>query len=415
MLRVLTNITIEQKTQIKEAPLRNKVIKFDFVVEMSCSDSWRDFTNQAEITVPKNLYVRDKNNKLIPLSNSNIGGFQNVGAHQTFESSFMPLLMRGDKVTIDYAYRYFKKGKEVTEGTYDTKTNTHLFVGYISQVSSKKPINFKVEDNSWILKQLPCPIRTFKATDTLEDIMRFLFKPYNEGKPKDEQFTVNSLTKTTFGVFRVGNETVSEVLARLRKQYHFESYFKGNELRVGSMIYIESEAKTYNFTFQQNIISDDLEYKRKDDIVLSIVASNKIETETGETTKDGHKKTKCERLEVLVTLRNGSDEPTYFIKKKGEEYPPNTGGERMTMPYPFAKSIDELKSLALTELKKYYYTGFKGKFTTFGIPFVRMGDNVQLQDNILPERNGLYKVRSVNYKAGFSGIRQEVQLDFKLL
>jgi cellulose synthase/poly-beta-1,6-N-acetylglucosamine synthase-like glycosyltransferase len=245
--------------------------------------------------------------------------------------------------------------------------------------------------------------------------MRFLVKPYNDNPLNTEKITVNSLTKTTFGAFRVGNETVAEVLARIRKTYHFESYFKGSELRVGSVIYIESEAKKHNFTFQENIISDELDYRRKDDITLSIVASNKVERETGETTKDGHAKTKCERLEVLVTLRNGSDTPDYFIKKKGEDYPPNTGGERMTMPYPFAKSIEELKTLALAELRKYYYTGFKGKFTTFGFPFVRMGDNVQIYDNILPERNGLYKAKSVDYVAGFSGIRQTIQLDYKLL
>ncbi|HXS58987.1 MAG TPA: hypothetical protein VN726_22845 [Hanamia sp.] len=395
MYRVISNITIVQ--QPRSGMVRNKTLIFDFVHEFSCSDNWRDLTNKGKVTVPKNLYVRDANNQLVPLfgTNVNIGGF----------SSNPPLLMRGDQVTIDWGYKFFKNGKEIFQGT--KSNNGSLFQGWISEVTSKKPMEFLVEDNMWKLKQIQAPLHTFSATDTLENILSYLLK--------NTPYTVNALTSTTFGAFRVGNETVAEVLARLRKQFHFESYFRGNELRCGSTIYIESEANTSTFTFQQNIISDELEYRRKDDIVLSIVASNKIEEETGKLTKDGHNKTKCTRLEVLVTLQNGSDVPTTFVKTKGQDYPPNTGGERMTLPYPGATSIAQLVSLATAELKKFYYTGFKGKFTTFGLPYVRMGDNVQLMDNVLPERNGLYKVRGVEYTGGVNGLRQTIELDYLIL
>lgn len=407
MLRVKIAVTIEQKTQVDGMPARNKVLKFDFIHSMTCSDSWRDFTNQGTLVLPKNLYVRDANNKRVSLygTNINIGGF----------SSNAPLLMRGDRVYFDYGYRYFKGGKEIYEGTNDDKNGTHLFSGWVSQVTSKKPIEFKVEDNFWKLKQTACPTHTFKATDTLEDIVKFILAVYNTGKALADQFTFKPITVTTFGEFRVGNETVGEVLTRLRKTYHFESYFRGNELRSGITVYVEAEAKTFNFAFQRNIIQDELEYRRKDDMVLSILASNKIEQETGETTKEGLSKTKCVRLEVLCTLRNGSTEPVYFVKPKGGDYPPNTGGERMTLQYPGAKTLDELKSLATAELKKYYYTGFKGKFTTFGIPFVRLGDNVRISDPILPEKDGVYRVKSVEYSAGMDGIRQTIQLDYKIV
>lgn len=398
MFRVVTSVKIIQTTQIEGEQSRNKTLKFDFVNTLECTDSWRDFTNEGLVIVPKNVYIRNENNKLVPLSgtNMNIGGFSKT-----------PLLMRGDRVQIDWGYRYYKNGKEILEGTLNEANGQHLFDGWISEVTSKKPIQFKCEDNFWKLKQIPAPLKTYKKTDTLEDILKDLLKGTG--------FTVNALTKTTFGEFRVGNETVAEVLGRLRKTYHFESYFRGNELRSGSTIYIESEANTHNFKFQHNIVSDELQYKRKDDIVLSIVASNKIEEETGGLTKDGHKKTKMHRIECLVTLRNGSDEPVVFVKKKNEDYPPNTGGERMTLQYPGAKSIDDLKNLATAEIKKYYYTGFKGKFTTFGLPFVKMGDNVQLIDSKLPERNGKYKVKGVEYKGGVDGLRQIIQIDYRIL
>jgi len=405
MYRVVTQVTIVQ-IPTEDFPQRTKTISFDFVHEMECSDTWRDMTNDGKIIIPKNLYVRDAGNKLISLfgTNVNIGGFSNAN----------PLFLRGDSITLDWGYKFFDKGKEIFRGTFNQEKNSHLFQGFISKVTSKKPIELHFEDNTWKLKQIPAITRTFKATETLEDILKILLVDYNKANP-NYQFTVNSLTSTTLGEFRTGDETVAEVLARLRKHYHFESYFKGNELRCGAVIYIEGEANTHTFTFQQDIISDELEYQRKEDTVISIVASNKIEELTGKVTKDGHAKTKCNRLEVLVTLRGGSDKPTVFIKKKGEDYPPNTGGERMTLPYPFAKNITELISLATAEIKKFYYTGFKGKFVTFGLPFVRMGDNVNFIDPKLPERNGLYKVKGVEYSGGFDGLRQTIELDYKLV
>ncbi len=390
MYRVITKISIVQQPTA-DFPTRKLSLLFDFVTDYECNDSWRDLTNQGKVTIPKKIYVRDQNNKLQPLfgTNKNIGGF----------SSNVPILLRGDQVTIEAGYRYFKKGREIT------KTAVQ-FKGYISKVTSKQPIEFLIEDNMWKLKQIAVPVHTFSASDTLENILKYLLK----GTP----FTVNALTKTTFGAFRVGNETVAEVLARLRKDYHFESYFRGNELRSGAVVYIESEATTHTFTFQEDIISDELEYRRKDDIVLSAVVSNTITEDTGKVTKDGHAKTKKIRLEYLVTLRYGSDVPVVFTKEKGKDYPPNTGGERRTLFFPGAVTKEAMVSLATAELKKYYYTGFKGKFTTFGLPFVKMGDNIKLVNPILPEQNGVYKCKGVEYKGGTGGLRQTIELDYKL-
>jgi hypothetical protein len=77
-------------------------------------------------------------------------------------------------------------------------------------------------------------------------------------------------------------------------------------------------------------------------------------------------------------------------------------------------TVEELGALAFEQLKKYYYNGFKGTFTTFGIPFVKFGDNVKLIDRKLPERNGLYKVKSIKYSGGIGGIRQQIELDFRI-
>lgn len=394
-LRALTDITIKQIPS-DAYPTRKTILNFDFCNEFECEDSWQDLTNKGVITLPKNLYVRNERGKFVslgtefgkPVSNINIGGF----------STGIPLLLRGDEVTIAYGYKYFNAARQ------EVVDKSQIFSGFISNVTSKKPLVFEIEDNMWKLKQIQAPIKTFTSEDKLEDILRFLLK--------GTSFTVNALTQTTFGNFRTGNETVAECLARLRRLYNFESYFRGNELRSGAQVYIESEAKEYIFKFQENIITDELEYRRKDDVILSAVARNTIEQANG-TTKDGFTKTKKVRLEVLVTLQpDGS--VVQFAKTKNVDYPPNTGGERRTFIFPGAKSISDLVALAKQQLLKYYYTGFRGSFTTFGIPYIRQGDNVRLIDPVLPERNGLYKVKRVKYSGGVNGQRQIIYLDFKL-
>lgn len=399
MYVVITQITfVQQPTE--DFPTRKSTLTYNFCSGYECSDSWAELTNKAEITLPKSIYVRNEFGGLISLSgpNVNIGGF----------SSAAPLFLRGDHVSIISGYRYFN-----TSGNEVTKTG-QIFTGYISQVTSKKPIVLECEDNMYLLKQTIAPNKTYPATATLEDILKDLLK--------NTPFTVNALTKTTFGAFRTQNETVCEVLARLRKDYHFESYFRGNELRSGSVVYLESDAiasgkKVFKFQFAApgGIISDSLEYKRKDDVRLSAIAYSINQKELETTTKKGKKKTRCERLEVLVTQQNGSF--VGKVKPAGQraEFAPNTAGERRTLYFWDVQSADELIKLASDELKKYFYTGFKGKFVTFGIPYVRQGDNIDLLDDILPERNGRYKVKSVKYTGGFdAGARQEIELDYQI-
>lgn len=397
MYRVITNITIGQQPSATW-PNRKTTLLFDFCNEYECEDSWDDMTNKGRVVLPKNVYVRDQNNKLIslgtafggPASNVNIGGF----------STAAPLLLRGDKITINSGYKYFNNaGIEILD-THD------LFQGYISQVTSKKPLEFNCEDNMWKLKQIPAPLMTFPKGTSLESILTRLLQ--------GSGFTVNATTSTTFGEFSTGNETVAETLARLRKLFHFESYFRGTELRCGSIVYLPGEAVTNTFAFQQNIIEDELGYRRKDDITLSAVARNTIEEQSGGLTHDGQLKTKKIRLEVLVTFRPDGT-ITQFVKTKGQDYPPNTGGERRDLIFLGATTTAQLAQLAQDELQKYYYTGYRGKFTTFGIPYVKQGDNVIIQDPILPERNGTYRVKKVHYSGSpDNGLRQEITLDFKI-
>jgi len=388
-LRCINKVTITQQPS-QTWPARKRVINLDFLTSFEASDSWEDLTNKGRLTIPKNLYYRDQFNKLQPLfgTNVNVGGFGSE-----------PLFLRGDAVTIESGYIYKDAAKR------DVREMPTMFKGYISRVGSKIPIELDLEDNMWKLKQIPVDTHTFSKTDSLETIIKYLLK--------DTPFTFKALTTTTFGTFPIGNETVAQVLYRLRKEFGFESYFRGDELRCGALVYIPGEDITEKFYFQQNIISDELEYMRKDDVVLSAIAHNTITEKTG-TTKDGATKTKHKRIEVLVTIKNGERQPDKEIKR-GDTVPSNDEGERRTLFFPGAATVKELGDLAYAEMIKYYYTGLRGSFVTFGLPFVRQGDNAQIKDPKLPERDGIYKIKKVNYSGGVNiGLRQKITLDYKL-
>ena len=383
MVRCVTKITFKADP----ASHRDLQFTFDFVNQFEFTDSWVDLTNQAKITLPKNIYTIDKNgNKL------NLGGTE---PNKLIDNLFR----RGDSVTINYGYYTYENGNEVLD-----MPTTPIFEGFITAVGSKRPIVLECEDNMWKLKQIPCKPQVWPKTKSVEDLLKSLLK--------GTDFTVNGLTKTTVGDLIIQDETVAQLLARLQKDFHFEAYFKGNELRIGSQVYIESEAKTFTFEFQKNIISDELVFQRKDDVKLSAVCES-INTVDGGTNKKGQTKTKEERLTVLVYY-DANGVAQYKEKKKGEDLPENVEGERRKLFFPNVKTAKELFEKGKEELAKYYYTGFKGKFTTFAIPYVQMGDNVIIKDRLMPDRDGKYKVKSVNYTGGVNGHRQIIELHYKM-
>lgn len=420
MFRVLTKITFTQQPT-KDIPSRNRTIVYEFCHEFDVTTTWDSLTDDGSITLPKNVYVKDKDGKKYSLGGifENLGGFDNN----------KPIFLRGDKVKIEWGYAYYeKRGNEIAPFVI-------IYEGFISQVTSKKPFVLKIEDNMYVLKKVQASGGNngfFSGKKyTVEKMIAEMIKnaASNKNLPTSitdvlKTFSVNTTTSTSLGDFISKNETVAEVLARLRKQFHFESYFRKNELRVGAFKYLPADAlilpdgstrtKFATFKFQYNIISDNLEYKRKDDITLSAVATNTIEVETGQYTKFGVPKTKKKRLEVLVTFENGNENARTTIATRDQPLPPSDGGERRTLHFMGANTTDELIKLATAELRKYYYTGLRGKFVTFGMPFVEVGNYINIIDPILPERNGRYLVRSVKYTGGVQGLRQEIELDYLL-
>jgi hypothetical protein len=385
MMRCYTEITVTQRE--KNGDKRNNVLLFDFVTEFEAESQWTDLTAKGKVTLPKNVYYVDKTTgQPVPLGGTN--------------KLINTIFQRGDKVNIAYGYYTY-----TTDGVEQLTVND-VFEGYISKVGSKQPITLELEDNMWLLKQVPVPPQTIPANATLETVIANLIKPLG--------FTVNATTATNIASSIIVNgESVASLLSRFKREFYIESYFKGTELRMGFEVYLPSEASTeVVMQFQQNIISDELNYQRKDDIQLSAVAISKYYVTNG-TNKQGDEKTKEQTLKILLYPDIHGN--WQYVKQDGNKpLPENLEGERRTLNYFGVTDAKKLFDLALPKIQRYYYDGFKGKLTTFAIPLVQMGNQVKLVDNILPDRNGTYKIKKVKYSGGINGHRQEIELDYKL-
>lgn len=394
MLNVVTYITITQKSN-NTFPTRDKVLSFDFCSEYEIESTWKNLTDTCELVMPKDVYARDENGKVYSLAGTN----KNIGAGETLP----PLFLTGDEIAIDHGY-ILEDGTLLRTGADDIPS---LFRGFITEIKSQKPIVLACQDYMYALKQIPAPDNDWKNVNISD-----MFTEILSGTP----YTVSDKSSITInyslGSFITAGETAAQVLERLRKEYRFESYFRGAELRIGYPIYYTEEAVNKTFQFQENIIDSDLTYNRKDDVVLSAIASTKVIKDTGNTTKDGTKKTKTEALEILVELKNGAF--TYQSKPTGGSFPANVEGERRKLFFTNVTTEEGLFELAKPELEKYYYTGFKGSFKTFGMPFVRHGDNAVITNPLLPDQDGTYKIKKVVYTGGINGLRQNIYLDYKV-
>lgn len=399
----VTNITITQQPKTG-METRTRVIRLGFVNYYSWDSRWTNQTDNGKIVIPRNVVFKDENNTYGSFNGKNF----NVGG---FVDGVDPLIMRGDRVQLEAGYKYQQPSMLRTVD--DTAV---IMDGYISRVYSRTPIEFDVEDSMWILKQTPMSGRTFTRGDKLEDVLALIVSEANT--LHGTMLTHNTLTETEVGcTLIVGNETAAQLLDRLKRLYGFHAYFRGTELRCGVFNYIPSDATRHIFIMngeKGNVCaeSQQLEYQRKEDLSLSAIAHSTIVVDGEGQTKDGQQKTKRQRLEVLVEYRNGQVKSK--VIEPGTRAPEATEGERRTFFFPEATTTDQLIDLATKQLAKYYYSGLKGKFMTLGIPYVRHGDEVDLRNPMNREQDGIYKVRGVEYTGGMDGIRQIIELDYKI-
>ncbi len=263
-----------------------------------------------------------------------------------------PPVKRGDKITVKLGY--------------DDKLET-MFTGFIRSIDAKVPIVIKCEDGMFLLKQQPIKPKAYKNASLKEIITDLLAGTGIEFKLVDDNLKI--------GKYRITRKTVSEELQELKEKYMLMSYFRridDKEVLYVGLAYPLDKRKKLVFKHSKNIISEEFEYRVKEDIrvkveAISFDAKNKKHTiELGD--KDGD----------LIKIRIDGI------------------------------SDSELKKYAQQSLDRYKQSGFKGSFETFGVPEVSKCDMVDITSS--DENQGVYLVKKNEISFGQNGYRQKIEL-----
>lgn len=393
MLILNSKVTIKQNPT-DTYPSRDKTFIIDFVNDIEINSSWQNLTDTGKIIIPKKVYYINEFNKKVTFDGKNVISGDSLG---------VPLILRGDSIKIElgYTYEIFNRNNETGEYTKTLKTEiNNVFEGYISNVDNRMPIELHFEDKMWLLKQVQAPNKTY--TGTIEEMLTEMLELV-PNKP----FTMSNFTTTTVGEFTTKNETIAQVLDRLQKDFRFESFIRGNELRCSYIVYYPQDINERIFKFQYNIISDDLLYKRTDDVKIGIEAKS-VELTSKGSNKDGTTKYKTNKIHYFA----------YYDKKELkivpiDDKPTAFDGEIRTL-YSMKMPESQLKEYLQKEIKRITYDGWRGEFVTFGLPLVKHGDIAHIIDEVIPERTGKFMIKSVQTTFGMNGFRQKVALDLRV-
>jgi len=433
MLQSIINIQLIQVMPYTDAKgnsiARNEIFNISFCHSFEVYSTWKSLSDTATIEIPKNVYVKDANNNNILWGESTtpdkVNGYVSAGGFNNPQVSKAPLIMRGDEVYITAGYSYISKVNADGSLVYSSATNT-IFHGFVSSLEAKSTLKIHCEDFMWLLKQTAMLPKTYSApnsdiNDVLDDIVT------NSNRVNNDYLITSNTGGFALSVngFSTENETAAETLNRLKKILPSLSfYFRGAELRGGGIVYypqdqsggIDNNGKPlYNtFNFRQNIISDELQYSLKGDVKVAAVCYS-VNASAGipaTTNKMGGSQLFTTRYQTTV----GIPTPARKIHSGGDVTPaPNPDDyEYYTFYFKDISNINALQTQGQTYLNRYQYDGFRGKFNTFGLPFVEHGNIIYLTDDLMPERNGHYMVKGVRYSYDIdSGLRQDIELHFR--
>jgi hypothetical protein len=336
-------------------------IEFNFCNQFETNEGYEFLTDTASVIVPRKLSQNG-----LPLF---------TGAD--------PIFKRKDRITIEAGY---------------FPNRVTVFEGFISHVSANIPVRLECEDNMFLFKQFRVTYPKTFVTRTRSKKGRLLKHPkiisenitlkqlidyiFNEGEYNDllDGITYEVLDDIKLGQFRASNATPAQVFEKLRDLYGLFIYFVGSKLYLG---FASNAANTQEKEYIMErvcINSNELEYQRSEDITI--------------------------RVKCISILPDNT-------RVEAEAGDPD--GEQRTYHYYNITSEADLKKIAEKRVGEYKYTGFRGYFETFGQPLLRHGDRLKMVSTKLPERNGVYLVKSVKRMGSVNGgYRQVFELGQKL-
>lgn len=303
-----------------------------FVSDLSIDSSWKELTDTCTIRLPRRALL--------------------VGAR-----SLPDAVQVGDRVQVQYGY----------DGALRTE-----FAGYVVGVKTGPPAEIQCEDEMYLLKRKPLT-KAWGAV-SLDTLLRYV---------RDQNgltFDIQALGAADLGKFTINQATGAQVLDALRKDYGIRCFFRGGVLIAGDPYKATSTAPVHVLAFRQNVVSNDLQYVRAQDVRLKVRAISHVPGKR----KGTRKRLKAEFGDVL-------------------------DGELRTLNFVGVGQAD-LEQRAKQELARLRFDGYRGTLTTFGVPAVEHGDVVEIRDPDYPERTGRFSVDKVSKSFGTGGSRRVITL-----
>jgi len=296
-------------------PSGTKYIDFDFINEVEIDKSRRNLTNTASIKIARRLKV--------------------------LNGDITEIIQRGSKVEIQLGY--------------DSNLRTE-FTGFVSKVGAKTPVVIECEDDMWSLKQNSFT-KAWKKVKVAE-IIKYVY----QGQAQVVDLEIGGLL--------IKKQSTAQVLDGLRK-FGLQCYFDNGVLIVDFAGVVHTQGKEVIYNFYQNIIDNELEYKRKEDFRIKVRAISKLHN--------------GKKIELVIGDNDGEEHTLHYTNM----------------------DKDQLLKIASSEIDKLKYDGYKGSFKTFGLPYIQPGDIAILLDDDYPEHNGSYLTESVKTNFSTSGFRRE--------
>lgn len=241
------------------------------------------------------------------------------------------------------------------------------FRGYVKNINLTQPIEIECEDEFY-----KCRERTVSLTGTTslkELVARCGLKAEY----------VETLTLRNFAIARQPKPTVAQVLAKLRTDYGLNVFFDlDGKLYLCRPFRVVGDKVQYEL--RRNVIRDDaLKYHRKEDVKLEIKAIC--------IKRDGT------RVEASKGAKDGISKTLYFYD---------------------VESMQELATLAQSELERHSYDGYEGEIETFLQPYAEPTMAAVLRDPVYSEKDGTYYIESVETTFNRSGARRKIEIGLKL-
>jgi hypothetical protein len=306
-----------------------------------------------------------------------IGPYVLDAVHEvTIESGWDELT---DTCTIKLPRNYKWAGRELATGAdpvfkrkmpvrvhigYDGQT-LGVFRGYVRDIKATIPIEIVCEDEMYLLKQ-----SSFNASYrsvTLRELVRDMLENANLN------MAYEVVANQSIGQLRVNKLSPAKVFEELREKRFVKAWCREGVLYVG-WVTIPKLQRKRAFEFSRNIIEHNLEWRKEEDVEI--------------------------RLKGIIMYPDD--------KKKELFEGPETGEERTFHAYNVTEA--EMRKLMKVEIERLRFTGYRGSFTTFGVPDVRHGDIITITDPVY-DRTATSMAKKVTLSFGVNGYRQEIELE----